>query len=312
MNKRKILWPFDPYGNHKNIDDSIRLFFNSLTKVVEYEVQPVYVLSSTFFTTSDYFEPIDMAALQKNVYEHCQEYLTQFSEFPISDPVVIDHNYSSSVAEVSLLRDYVTKNRPDFVLIASQGRSGWERGVMGSFCESFLISSEVPVVVIGKHCRKDVDLARAIMPVEIDNQSQQFLERFLDDHRLEFVDDLTLFHKISFMDLEDIAWAPTLYGLSDFTTADIIDRAKGKVKDYLSAFLDHPLSRKRLSYKISETLGPVADEIENQVSADSYGMVIMKSNAGFLEANFLGSITRDLIRQSTVPVVVYPHKFQAK
>ncbi len=53
---------------------------------------------------------------------------------------------SGKVAET--LRDYVTRNNVDLIIIATHGRSGVSRWVWGSVADRILHSSTVPVMVI--------------------------------------------------------------------------------------------------------------------------------------------------------------------
>ena len=306
---KKLIWPIDPGESTKEMDHAMLKYFKSMSQAYNIEVQPVYVLSAHFFITGEYFQSIDSEILMKTMTKECEDYLQYFKDY-VKNPVhVIDNHYSTNGMEVSLFDGFTKEYQPDFVVMASHSREGWSRGFLGSFTESFLLTSEFPVMVVGKEFDGKGDFNKALMPVELNQSSQKFLEQFLDDHRLSFLQSLTLFHKISMIDLEDISWAPTLYGLSDFNSHDIVKKAYETTQEFFEAFLDHPLSQKRLNYVISDELSSVTESIEKQLSAGDYGLLVMRSDSGTLSTNFLGSITRDVIRKSKVPVVIYPHNF---
>lgn len=306
---KKVLWPISPNESEKQSDQQLFSFFKVFQEEVNLEIQPVYVLSSNFFATSDYFEPIDVTELKKNMLAECQNYLEKnFKGVRHKEVAVIENSFSSQAAEVSLFNEYANEMKPDFVVMASHGRSGWARTFLGSFAESFLMQTKFPVILLGPQCQKVKNLKTALLPIQLNQCSQTFVEGFLDDHRLAFLEKITLFHKISMVDVEEIAWAPTLYGLTDFSTGDLLTKAKKTTEDYLKSFMDHPLSQKRLDYKISEQLSAVSYVIVEE--AQNYDITVMRTDSSVLEANLLGSVTRDVIRQSTNPVVVYPHLFK--
>lgn len=239
----------------------------------------------------------------------CAHYLSQkFPKVKTKPALILENNFSSQGAEVALFVDYLEQENPDFVVMATHGRSGWTRTFLGSFAESLLLQSRFPTIMIGPDCGEVKALKSGLMPIPLGESSQRFLEKFLDDHRLAFLEKLTLFHKISMVDIEEVAWAPSLFGLTDFSTGDLLTKAKETTEKYLKAFLDHPLSQKRLNYKISESLEPVADVIVEE--AKGYDVTVMETQCGSLEATLIGSVARDVIRRSKNPVVVYPHKFQ--
>ncbi len=306
---KKVLWPISPTDSEAEADKKLYQFLKVFRLTLEnVELQPIYVLSAQFFATSDYFEPIDVTDLKDNMLKEAEAYLNKnFQGLTFNKPVVIENNFNSQGAEVALLCQYIEQNSPDYVVMTTHGRSGWSRAFLGSFTESLLLKSRVPTILIGPDCEPIKALKTALMPVQLNDSSRNFVEGFLDDHRLAFLENLTLFHKISMVDIEEIAWAPALYGLGNYTGQDIIEKAKQSSESYLKAFLDHPLSQKRLAYKVSEKLGAIGDIIIEEASA--FDVTVMRSECGAVEANLLGSVTRDVIRHSKTPVIVYPHLF---
>ncbi len=308
-NVKKVIWPISPTDSQEQADQRLAHFFEQFQITGDVEVQPVYVLSAEFIATMEYFEPIDVSALKSNMAGECERYLKEkFAEVKTQPTVILENHFSTQGAEVALFTEYVDKQKPDFVVLATHGRSGWSRTFLGSFSESFLLKTKVPTITIGPECETIQSLNSALMPVQLSESSQKFVEGFLDDHRLAFVEKLTLFHKISMVDVEEIAWAPALYGLTDFSTGDLLKKAKDSTEKYLNAFKDHPLSQKRLDTKISESLDSVCKVVLEE--AKNFDLIVMRTESDSLEANLIGSVTRDVIRQATTPVVVYPHLFK--
>lgn len=305
--KRKVIWPIHPTDSDLRIDENIVDCLTQLKRQFDFTIQPVSVMSADFFSTSEYFEPVDTQALREHLLQDCQNYIGRFKDFEFEDIVILENHYASQSGEVAMFANFVDQAKPDFVIMSSHGRKGWSRAFMGSFAESFLVKSTVPVLVVGPKYTKGNNFQSALMPVELSEKSQEFIETFLDHHALEFLNNLTLFHKVSMVDLEDIAWAPTLYGVGGVGADDVVKRAYEKTKKFLESFLIHPLSEKRLSYEISKRIDPLSEVIVERVKENDIGILVMRSEAGVLSANILGSITREVMRDSSVPVLVYPH-----
>ncbi len=308
---KKIVWAIDPIESDSDIIERKKEFLTLFCQDQDVEILPVHVLRSEFYLTSEYFEPIDPTPFEEKVKQECLEFLEGFRDLPIGKLTVLENYFSARGAEVRMLTDYVEEENPDFVLLGTHGRGGWARTMLGSFTETFLLQTKVPTVVIGPKVKPLQKLKSALFPVHLGESSQQFVESFLDDHRLAFLEKLTLFHQISMVDIENIAWAPEVYGLKDYSSVDLINKAKETTQKYLESFMDHPLGQKRLDYHISDKVNSIDQSILKFAEQNSYDLVVMKSEANTFEANILGSMTKSVIRESGCPVVVYPHKFKA-
>ena len=112
------------------------------------------------------------------------------------------------------------------------------------------------------------------------------------------------------VDYEDIAWAPTFYGVAHYENKDVLSEAKESSEKFLEEFLNHPLAGQRLDYFVSDSIDVVSDVIVDTVKKGEYGLVVMKSQAGPITARILGSSTKAVIREAGTPVVVYPYHFK--
>lgn len=306
----KVLLPINPSENDEKIEKNLFNFLRNLSETADISIEPVSVMSSNFFTTSEYFEPIDTAVLKMHLRKDCEAFVAKNPDLPWGEIKLLENNYASQSAEVQVFDDYVQESGADFVVMSSHGRSGWSRAFMGSFTESFLLKSRVPVFVLGPKYIQHDKLSSALMPVELSETSQRFLEIFLDHHALSFVEQLKLYHKVSMVDLEDIAWAPSLYGLGGIGSGEILNKADQTANEYLKSFMNHPLSEKRLSYEVSTRLDALSEVICERAAEEDIDLLVMRSESGLLSANILGSVSRQVIREAEVPVVVYPFTCQ--
>ncbi len=74
--------------------------------------------------------------------------------------------------------------------------------------------------------------------------------------------------------------------------------------------MNHPLSEKRLSYEVSTRLDALSEVICERAAEEDIDLLVMRSESGLLSANILGSVSRQVIREAEVPVVVYPFTCQ--
>lgn len=306
----KIVWPIDATQRLESADRSIHRFLEILGHKANFEIQPVCVLSADFFTTSHYFEPVDLEGLKTNMIRHTNEYLRDFTGFKMRDVVLLENHIASQSAEVQIFNEYIKEEMPDFVMMSSHGRKGLQRYFIGSFTESFLMHSPVPVVVIGPENVPSHSLDRALLPVELNDSSKRFVTNFLQQNHLPFLQSITLFHKITMVDLEDISWASSLYGVGDFETSELARRALDSTTYYFEDLMANLKAARKLNYEIAQGVDSVAEVIIQQSKNKNYDLIIIKSEAGPIASRVLGSVTRTVVRNSQVPVLVFPYHYK--
>src|SRR5207237_3593679 len=69
------------------------------------------------------------------------------------DPAVLVESSGSSVRSAEALAEYGRQVGADVILAGSHGRSGIRRLFLGSFAETLVTHSKVPVMVVGPHSR---------------------------------------------------------------------------------------------------------------------------------------------------------------
>ncbi|MEM7646931.1 MAG: universal stress protein [Pseudomonadota bacterium] len=308
MAVKKVLFPIDPYNSGSEIESNILNCLENLSKEMEIELLPIHAMDEGFQSTSHYFGPIDLVSFKNHLQEDCEKYMKKFSQFTYHPVEIVENFFGSQSAGVSLICQQIERLGAQLVILSSHGRSGWDRFVLGSFAENMMLQCRIPLLVVGLNYKKTDSFSRALMPVELGEASQKFLVDFLDAHELEFMKELKLYHKITMVDVEDIAWAPSLYSISGTHPNDLLNEAQKTAEKTLQAYMAHPLSQKRLSWEVSKDLGPVSEAITKRTQYPDIDFLIMKSEAGYLISSLFGSATREVIRDSVVPVLVYPHQ----
>lgn len=304
--KIRIVWPIDPTQRLESADKNLHSFLHLLRGCIDFELQPVCVLSADFFTTSHYFEPVDIDGLKVKMTSQANRYIDDFAEFNPLKPILLENHIASQTAEVHMFAEYVKESMPDYVVMSSHGRKGVSRYFMGSFTESFLLQSPVPVFVLGPQYQSPKKLTRALVPVELTDPSKKFISDFLTQNRMEFLETITLFHKITMVDLDDVSWASTLYGIGEYGTTDLLRRAYRSSEQYLDHFLENQKSKRPVGYEISESIDSVAQVLIEKSKENKYDLLVIKSQAGPIASRVLGSVARTVIRDSQLPVLVYP------
>jgi nucleotide-binding universal stress UspA family protein len=143
MNVKKILWPTDLSDNSRKALPLV----SSLAKAYGAEIHVLYVLEDIGAYGAWYgeYDMSQIEALSKVIKEKAEARLHEICERSLEGcPFFIRHTASGDPAS-EILKTIETE-RPDFVVVSRQGRTG--RFEAGSVAEKVFRHSSVPVVAV--------------------------------------------------------------------------------------------------------------------------------------------------------------------
>ena len=103
------------------------------------------------------FSPEEKKRLEDGSIRVASEYLEKVAARLTEQGLKVDTLVLFGEKTIDTLADYVDKNSVDIIVIATHGRSGVGRWVMGSVAEKILRASPVPVLMVRpKECKIDI------------------------------------------------------------------------------------------------------------------------------------------------------------
>jgi nucleotide-binding universal stress UspA family protein len=94
---------------------------------------------------------------------------------------------------VDRMLKYIEENKINFLIVSSHGRSGLNRLLMGSFAESLLALSPIPVLFLHQGLQRTGPVDRVLFPTDFSSASEQALELFLSEIP-NFQGELIVYH----------------------------------------------------------------------------------------------------------------------
>ncbi len=179
----KLIWSINPLERDPNLLKRATSVIGILNSQGDWTIQP-FVLISQFsflpFQAPCPSTPGDTAsritdAVQKRVFD-----LTRGCDLKgLQSAHVILRRYHPLRPEVSELLDYARSEKADLILTATRARKGWRRWLSGSFSESLIYHSEIPVLFLNPGCGPDVRFDRIVFPTEISSDFENTLPRVI-------------------------------------------------------------------------------------------------------------------------------------
>ncbi len=221
------------------------------------------------------------AKIKKQLVELASRYTL---EAHIKEPVVL-------VGEPSVLIADEAKNF-DMVVMATHGRTGFNKAILGSVANKVLRTSPVPVLAV----RKDKPLKKVkkvLIPVDLSAHSEKVFE--FADHLLKQTGASA--HLVNVISLDE--------GFSMSEARDLAKRRENEIAGLRSKFLPNHLENTKIETLISNHSVPEA--LVRIVDSRSYDLIVMPTlgHTG-LKYLLMGSTAARVVEMAPLSVLIIP------
>jgi nucleotide-binding universal stress UspA family protein len=214
---------------------------------------------------------------------------------------------------VDSLIHFASKREADLVLVTRHAKKGFRSLLLGSFSETLLFRSSVPVMLVGDQVQKFQNSRHILFPTEMGPRAYQLFKRTLKI-TADFRMSLTVFHSIE---------PPVASPLTYDTAAPLIPSRKAEVH---SNYREEERIRKKLEtwnriaeregvqmdYVLDSTSGGVWKKILKLASIRKSSIIIMEAHSEPFSSILLGSVTRQVVREAPCPVWILKPKLSAQ
>lgn len=311
--RKKVIWSLDPFETPSSLLRQTGSAIRALAARVELDLQAVYVLSPSQLNVSlefsgpwmEQFRPVAEAALDA--------VLKRLRLDDIGTAQVVIQPLASTSHAVDALIDYVRRRGVDFVFATTHGRKGVKRMLMGSFVETLLLRTPVPVVTVGPRFKKGERTNESpdhiLYPTDLTGQAMDVFRSVVAFAR-ETRCTLTLFHAIPHPVEPILQSGAYLLGGSWVPVRAYFTNESDRMKRKAEAWARWARNQKVQTDLIVESrLGAITDGILEAAERKRASWIVMEAESGPVSAALLGSITRQVIRQASMPVIVmHPQK----
>ncbi len=217
-------------------------------------------------------------------------------------PVKIQKTHYSSGESVQTLVDYAKYVDADLIAVSSHGREGLSRMLRGSFAESLLLVSPIPVLVVNVHSKTRKPFKHIMCPTDFGPLAQATFDSACEVAK-GLRAKITLYHKVDRL---------TQYAAPSFEGAPIyLEYLQEDVQRRREIAKDLAVQAKRKGIRceiiIDESDGVAEEAILAKAKKLKVDMIVMASQTDGLGAFLVGSITRQVARHAHCPVwVLHP------
>ncbi len=310
----QIIWAVDPFESTGNDEPSALRdravdFLRAWGKRADVAIEAVYLLSPVELNVSLDIE-VPQKTLMLEQYRQSAELNLDKLISDVAVPQIVDRQVliepSSSIrTSVERLSDYAKQKSADMIVVTSHGRKGFQRLLLGSFAETLLLHSDVPVLVIGGHSSEHaLDLQRIVFATDLGPHSKELFEKTVFQAQ-QLHSELFLFHALpnpvepvlqSGMYLLGGGWVP----MHQFFAEDAEFR-RTRLKEWAEWATSKGV---RCEWALEETPGSISEAVCHFAEVNKASLISMAAQSGPVATALIGSIVRQVVRQSQVPVLI--------
>ncbi|XGC79466.1 universal stress protein [Bdellovibrio bacteriovorus] len=312
----KIIWAIDAFEDNKELNQKMADFITHLHNTTQAEIEPLYLLRENEIVLPTYEVPAWVTDHSRTAESLFREVLSDYSLPFLKEPKVIPHAAQSHAGAAETLSNYAARVHADLIVVGSHGRQGFQRFILGSFAESLLLQSEVPVIVVGAHAVKTTSPKQILFPTEFGDHSKENFRHVIQLAK-NLKAEITLLHAITrpIESLFDLDTRPRVYNYKGkmMSLEQIIELQVESQGHRAQLWVDWAAKEGVIaSYNIDSTFKAVDDLVLEALEKHQCDLIVMEAQSGPMSAALLGSYTRNVVRRSPCPVYVLTRHFYDK
>jgi len=306
----RIIWAIDAYEKPGPTRRHAVAILQSLSKQTKATIEPVYVLSPSELSLSIEFTPPWVIRYKPSAEAALKQVVKNEKIEGMEKPRVLVERSASIRRAVDLLAAHAKKRKADVIVVSTHARKGLSRLLLGSFAETLILHSTVPVLIAEPKQQPIASFSSILFPTDLSPYSRKIFHSTLC-LAAQLSSSITIFHSIpnpiepifqSGMFLLGGSWVP----VGTYFSQDVERR-----KSLLSKWVD--VAKKfgiKADFHITEQAGSISASLVEYAKKKKFKLIAMAPQSGPVASTLIGSVTRQVVRNADCPVWIlhYPKK----
>ena len=296
---QKIIWAVDAFSEDTALQLKLLRQLKNLADTIPVTIQPVMVLSPDQLNMppnlfAELSESIEVTANKELVH------LTEKHKVPgMQKPEILLSKNNSLRAAVEILNSYAKKTSADLVAVSTQSKKGVTHFLFGSFAETLILQSEIPIFVINPSLHNLKRNKSILFPTDLSEASRVALEEVIKMAQ-ERKFSVVLFNRVEYHNQ---------FAVPDFDAGAYTTFLENNVvvrKQDLEALSEYARGKGvKIEWRLDESLGSsVSEAIVTVAKKMRVNLIAMASRSGPIASTILGSTTRSVVRSASCPIWV--------
>lgn len=299
----RILWAVDPFERKTETRSHLLSTLQSFTQGHSVCIEPTYVLSPSEFDISFAFTSPWSKEYMKSAKATLDQCISNLNLPDLLPSKVLLQRQPSLGQSVRALLRYAERSGADLIAVGTHARTGLFRIFLGSFAETLLLHSKLPLLITGPHF-KNKKMDQILFATDLGKTADILFERVLE-LAVRLKSSITLFHVITHP-IEPI-FQSGVYLLSGgwVEWPEYLSQEEDEKRKVANRYAE--IAKKRgvkFNVVIDSSHLSVSALILKKAKNSKASLIALAAESGSVSATFIGSITRQVVREAPCPIWV--------
>ena len=302
---KNIIWGIDPFEESLPSRSQLISVLQRLAEEENAFIEPVYVLNLAFDEAQapemDRTQLVQYREAAEKAANECVKEIRSKHFLPARVLAVDD---SSAVSLVQTLVNYASSKKALFIGVSTHARHGLSRLFLGSFVETLLLHSYLPVITVSPECLKNVQQNQILFATDFSESSAEAYKNILSFAKTLNA-EIVLLHILP-RRMEPILQAGAyLFSGSWVSTPEYLTEEEGSRRQMADRWAEKAQMRGvKIKIHFQPAQNTTSEAILEQAKSQNVAWIAMAAESGSVTSALLGSITRQVVRDSNCPVYV--------
>lgn len=306
----KILWAYDAFESDGATRTCLSKVLGLIADKTGAEVEPAYVMgpadlglpigfSEPWFDT---YGPLARKAMESS--------LRTESFKGVQPPFVVYRTNASRKEGVRALLAHADSIKSNLIGVGTHARKGLPRLLLGSFAETLLLESKIPILTVGPQARCG-PLDKILFATDFSEGGEGTFSQVLALAR-ELSSEVIIYHAIQRP--ADVVFQSGVYlsPLGWVSVQEYLEKSESEIRERASRWVSRAKEAGiACTFKIrsgDSSFDSVPEAIMKEAEEGKVGMIAMGAQSGAISATLLGSVVRHVVRGAPCPVWVIREK----
>jgi nucleotide-binding universal stress UspA family protein len=302
---KKVIWAIDAFPDNAELQnhlvETLQIIQRTSPKA---KIYPTYIISADQLNLG--FD-LPLSALKQyvpRVKKALDGVLAAASNIKTETPKVLISTGTSTTSSVKALMCHAKSVGAGLILAGTHGRKGVSRLFLGSFVETLLLYSDIPVLTVGSQVHQIGNFEKILFPSDLSKKSEHSFKKFLKFAQ-NWNSKVTLLYVIP-NPIEPVFQAGVyLLGGGWVPLNDFMNSEKGKIEKKLLKWKE--MGQKygvEVSCVLESNAKSVTDGVDQYSKAHAFQLIAMAAQSGKVASRLLGSISRQMARMTDKPLLI--------
>lgn len=308
----KIIWALDAFESPARLNSAAADVIRGIAARKPLQIEPVYVLSASQLNLPLEFGGPWIEEYRPAAEKALEQIVKQEDLGETLPPHILYQESSATTHSVKTLADYAKRSQAEFIIAGTHGRKGISRLILGSFAESLLLHSSVPVIIVGVRPRRLESFDALLFPTEFGPRSKEIFKRVVDFAK-DMGSRVILYHSVPHPIEPVMESGVYLLGGSWIPVSAYFSLEEDRQRRRAEAWAKWAKGRGiTVEIEINSEEKSISQSILEVARSRKAGLICMEAQSGSVAATLIGSITRQVIRSADCPVWVLRPAAQPK